>query len=75
MSIVQLELSEHLEKAIDRQIAQRRFASRSGFLLEAARRLAEILELKDLTSAAALSELEEIELEVRATAEAQAGFR
>jgi Arc/MetJ-type ribon-helix-helix transcriptional regulator len=46
MGVIQVQLPEPLQQAIDREIAQGRVASRSEFLVEAARRFAEDLALE-----------------------------
>jgi Arc/MetJ-type ribon-helix-helix transcriptional regulator len=47
MGVVQIELPDHIKAAIDRQVAEGRAANESEFLVEAARRYAEDLELED----------------------------
>jgi Arc/MetJ-type ribon-helix-helix transcriptional regulator len=47
MGAVQVQLPDHIKAAIDRQVAEGRVSSESEFLVEAARRYAEDLELED----------------------------
>ena len=47
MGVVQVQLPDHLQAVIDRQVAEGRVASESEFLVEAARRYAEDLEIED----------------------------
>jgi len=46
MGAIQVQLADHIQDAIDRQIAEGRVASESAFLVEAARRYAEDLEIE-----------------------------
>ena len=47
MGAVQVQLPDHIKEAIDRQVAEGRVSSEFEFLIEAARRYAEDLELED----------------------------
>ncbi|HUN39485.1 MAG TPA: ribbon-helix-helix domain-containing protein [Acetobacteraceae bacterium] len=47
MGAVQVQLPDHIKKAIDRQVAEGRVSSESEFLIEAARRYVEDLDLED----------------------------
>jgi Arc/MetJ-type ribon-helix-helix transcriptional regulator len=47
MGVIHVQLPDHIREAIDRQVAEGRVASESEFLVEAARRYAEDLELED----------------------------
>lgn len=47
MSMIQVQLPEQIQQAIDRQVAAGRVASQSEFLVEAARRFAEDIALED----------------------------
>ena len=47
MGVVQVQLPDHLRAVVDRQVAEGRVASESEFLVEAARRYAEDLEIED----------------------------
>lgn len=53
MSVFQVQLPEQIKELIDRQIAEGRAASQSEFLIEAARRYAEDLQLEDQIAAEA----------------------
>jgi Arc/MetJ-type ribon-helix-helix transcriptional regulator len=46
MGVVHIQLPDHIREAIDRQVAAGRVASEADFLIEAARRYAEDLELE-----------------------------
>jgi len=46
MGVIQVQLPDHIKEAIDRQVAEGRVASESEFLIEAARRYAEDLEVE-----------------------------
>ena len=61
MGIIEVQLPEQLQHAIERQVAQGRAASQSAFLVEAARRLAEELELDDEIVAGAIAGIADAE--------------
>lgn len=46
MGVIQVQLPDHIKEAIDRQVADGRVASEAAFLVEAARRYAEDLEVE-----------------------------
>jgi predicted transcriptional regulator len=46
MGVIQVQLPDHIKEAIDRQVADGRVASEAAFLVEAARRYAEDLEIE-----------------------------
>lgn len=47
MGMIQVQLSEQLQQVVDRQLAAGRAASQDEFLIEAARRFAEDIDLED----------------------------
>ena len=47
MGVIQVQLPEHIQEAVDRQVAEGRVASETAFLIEAARRYAEDLEIEE----------------------------
>ncbi len=53
MGVIQVHLPDHIKEAIDRQIAVGRVASEAAFLVEAARRYAEDLEIEPVVVAEA----------------------
>lgn len=53
MSIIQIRLPEEIQEIIDRQVAAGRVESADAYLVEAARRFAEDLEVEDEISAEA----------------------
>ena len=53
MGVIQVHMPDHIKEAIDRQIADGRVASEAAFLIEAARRYAEDLEIETVVVAEA----------------------
>lgn len=53
MSMIQVQLPEQLQQVIDRQVAEGRVASQDEFLIEAARRFAEDIDLENTVVAEA----------------------
>jgi len=47
MGVIQIQLPDHLQQVIDREVAEGRIASQSAFLIEAAQRFVEEIALED----------------------------
>jgi Arc/MetJ-type ribon-helix-helix transcriptional regulator len=67
MSVIQVHMPDHIKDAIDRQVAGGRVASEGDFLVEAARRYAEDLEIEPVVVAEAKAGIADAEAGRRVT--------